>query len=85
MQYTYKTKGTCSQMISFEVNDGKVSNVQFFGGCNGNLKGIGALVEGMNVDDVIARVEGIKCGPKATSCPDQLAKALKEAKEAKEA
>lgn len=82
MQYTYKTKGTCSQMISFEVNDGKVSNVQFFGGCNGNLKGIGALVEGMNVDDVIARVEGIKCGPKATSCPDQLAKALKEAKEA---
>ena len=85
MQYTYKTKGTCSQMISFEVNDGKVSNVQFIGGCNGNLKGIGALVEGMNVDDVIARVEGIKCGPKATSCPDQLAKALKEAKEAKEA
>lgn len=82
MQYTYKTKGTCSQMISFEVNDGKVSNVQFLGGCNGNLKGIGALVEGMNIDDVIARVEGIHCGMKATSCPDQLAKALKEAKNA---
>lgn len=69
-------------MISFEVADGKVSNVQFFGGCNGNLKGIGALVEGMDIDDVISRVEGIKCGMKATSCPDQLAKALKEAKNA---
>ena len=82
MQYSYKTKGTCSQMINFEVVDGKVTNVQFLGGCNGNLKGIAALVEGMPVDDVIARVEGIQCGMKATSCPDQLAKALKEAKNA---
>lgn len=82
MQYTYRTKGVCSQMISFEINDNKLSNVQFFGGCNGNLKGIGALVEGMDIDDVIARVEGIKCGMKSTSCPDQLAKALKEAKNA---
>ncbi len=82
MQYTYKTKGVCSQLISFEVEDNKVSNVQFFGGCNGNLKGIGALVEGMDIDDVIARVEGIKCGMKATSCPDQLAQALKSAKNA---
>ena len=80
MEYTYKTKGTCSQMISFTVEDGKVHNVSFYGGCNGNLKGIGALVEGMNIDDVIARVEGIRCGMKATSCPDQLAQALKEAK-----
>ena len=80
MQYTYKTKGTCSREISFEVENGKVSNVQFFGGCNGNLKGIGALVEGMNIDDVIASVEGITCGMKSTSCPDQLAQALKEAK-----
>ena len=80
MQYTYKTRGVCSQMISFEVEDNKVTNVQFFGGCNGNLKGIGALVEGMDIDDVISRVEGIKCGMKQTSCPDQLAKALKEAK-----
>ena len=80
MQYTYKTKGTCSQMINFEVEDGKVKNVQFFGGCNGNLKGIAALVEGMDIDDVIARVEGVKCGMKSTSCPDQLAQALKEAK-----
>ena len=82
MEYTYKTKGTCSQMISFEVEDNKVSNVQFFGGCNGNLKGIGSLVEGMNIDEVIARVEGIKCGMKSTSCPDQLAQALKAAKNA---
>lgn len=82
MTYTYKTSGTCSQQISFDVENGKVSNVQFFGGCNGNLKGIGALVEGMNIDDVITRVEGITCGMKATSCPDQLAKALKAAKNA---
>ena len=79
MQYTYKTSGTCSREISFEVENGKVKNVQFFGGCNGNLKGIGALVEGMDIDEVIARVEGIHCGMKSTSCPDQLAKALKEA------
>jgi len=80
MEYTYKTKGTCSQMISFNVEDGKVHNVSFYGGCNGNLKGIGALVEGMDIDEVIARVEGIRCGMKATSCPDQLAQALKAAK-----
>ena len=82
MQYSYKTKGTCSQVINFEVVDGKVANVQFLGGCNGNLKGIAALVEGMPVDEVISRVEGIQCGMKPTSCPDQLAKALKEAKNA---
>ena len=78
MQYEYKTKGTCSQRIFFEVENGKVKNVQFVGGCNGNLKGIAALVEGMDVEEVIRRVEGIHCGMKATSCPDQLAKALKE-------
>ena len=82
MEFTYKTKGTCSQMISFELNDNKVSKVQFYGGCNGNLKGIASLVEGMDVDEVIARVEGICCGMKATSCPDQLAQALKAAKNA---
>ena len=80
MQYTYKTKGTCSREINFEVENGKVKNVQFIGGCNGNLKGIAALVEGMDIDDVIARVEGVTCGPKSTSCPDQLAQALKAAK-----
>ena len=79
MQYEYKTKGTCSQRILFDVEEGKVKNVQFIGGCNGNLKGIAALVEGMNVEEVISRVEGIRCGMKSTSCPDQLAQALKEA------
>ena len=80
MQYEYKTSGVCSQRIFFEVEGNKVKNVQFVGGCNGNLKGIAALVEGMDIDDVIARVEGVKCGMKATSCPDQLAQALKTAK-----
>ena len=77
MEYSYKTHGTCSREIAFEIEDGKVKNVQFFGGCNGNLKGIGALVEGMEVAEVIRRVEGIRCGTKVTSCPDQLAQALK--------
>ena len=81
MQFEYKTKGTCSQHILFDIEDGKVMNVQFLGGCNGNLKGISALVEGMDVDEAISRLEGITCGPKNTSCPDQLATALKEAKE----
>ena len=78
--YEYKTKGTCSQRILFDVENGKVKNVQFIGGCNGNLKGIAALVEGMDIDDVIARVQGVTCGMKATSCPDQLAQALIAAK-----
>ena len=81
MQFEYKTQGTCSQRIFFDIEDGKVKNVQFLGGCNGNLKGIGSLVEGMDVDTIIARLEGTTCGLKATSCPDQLAKALKAAKE----
>ena len=80
--YQYKTKGTCSQMIYFDLEDGKVRNVQFLGGCNGNLKGIGALVDGMAIEDVIAKLQGIRCGMKQTSCPDQLAKALMEAKNA---
>ena len=78
--YEYKTKGTCSQRILFDIEDGKVKNVQFIGGCNGNLKGIAALVEGADIDDVIARVQGIRCGMKQTSCPDQLAQALIAAK-----
>lgn len=81
MQFEFKTRGTCSQMIYFDIEDGKVRNLRFVGGCNGNLKGIGALVEGMDVDTVIEKVEGIRCGMKSTSCPDQLAKALKQAKE----
>ena len=78
MQYEYRTKGTCSQTILFEVDDNKVKNVIFIGGCNGNLQGIGRLVEGMDIHEVIERLEGIRCGMKQTSCPDQLAKALSE-------
>ena len=79
MQYDYKTKGTCSQRIIFDIDNGVLHNVQFLGGCNGNLKGIGSLVEGMNAEEVIERLEGTTCGMKSTSCPDQLAKAIKEA------
>ena len=82
MHYEYQTKGTCSRSNMFDVENGKVTNVQFIGGCNGNLKGIGALVEGMDIDEVIKRVEGVTCGMKSTSCPDQLAQALKSAKNA---
>ncbi len=73
----YKTNGTCSTNINFDVEDGKLKNVSFTGGCNGNLKGISKLVEGMKVEDVIEKLEGTKCGFKSTSCPDQLAQALK--------
>ena len=76
----YKTKGVCSQRISFDVVDGKLKNVTFLGGCNGNLQGIGRLVEGMELDEAISRLEGIRCGFKTTSCPDQLAQALKNYK-----
>ncbi len=76
MRYTYKTNGTCSRAINFDVNEGIVSNVEFVGGCSGNTKGISALVEGMRVEDVIDRLKSIKCGFKTTSCPDQLAIAL---------
>lgn len=79
MIINYTTSGTCSRQINVEVEDGIVKSCEFIGGCNGNLKGICSLVKGMKVEDVIARVEGITCGPKNTSCPDQLAKALKQA------
>ncbi len=81
MHFEYKTKGTCSQMIYFDVVEGKVHNVEFLGGCNGNLQGLSKLVEGMNIDDVIERISNIHCGSKPTSCPDQLSCALKEAKQ----
>ena len=81
MDVRYKTRGTCSQLIEFSIDDeGRLHDVRFTGGCNGNLKGIGALVEGMDADEVISRLEGTRCGMKNTSCPDQLAKALREAK-----
>lgn len=74
----YRPKGTCSMEINYEVEDGIVTALSFVGGCNGNLKGISNLVVGMKVEDVINRLEGITCGFKSTSCPDQLAYALKE-------
>ncbi|MCH5189942.1 MAG: TIGR03905 family TSCPD domain-containing protein [Oscillospiraceae bacterium] len=79
MKYTYRTTGTCSREITFKLEDGIVKNISFQGGCNGNLKGVSSLAEGQNAEDVIKRLEGIKCGFKNTSCPDQLATALKEA------
>ena len=79
MRYTYRTQGTCSQAIEFEIEDGIVKNVQFYGGCNGNTQGVSALVEGMKVEDVLQRLEGIRCGFKNTSCPDQLCRAIREA------
>lgn len=77
--YTYQTKGTCSRQISFELQDGKVHNVAFVGGCNGNLKGISKLVEGRDAKEIIALLKGNLCGNKPTSCPDQLALALEAA------
>lgn len=82
MTYTYRTKGTCSRAIQLELDGDIVTNVEFIGGCHGNTQGVSRLVEGMTVDEVIQRLEGIRCGDKPTSCPDQLAKALKEAKQA---
>ena len=79
MEFQYKTKGTCAREITFELEDGIVKNVSFFGGCNGNLKGIAALVEGKKAEEIIPLIKGIKCGFKPTSCPDQLASALTEA------
>lgn len=78
MEYTYKTRGTCSSIIEFEVVDGLVRNVRFTGGCNGNLKAVAALVEGMPKERVIEILRGIRCGHKDTSCGDQLARALEE-------
>lgn len=73
----FKTKGVCASKIHVDVKDGIVTSVKFDGGCNGNLKGIGSLVEGMEVNRAIKKLEGIRCGMKSTSCPDQLAQSLK--------
>ena len=76
----YQTSGTCSQQIDLDIDDdGRVWNVQFLGGCNGNLQGIGRLVNGMKVEDIKERLAGIRCGYKNTSCPDQLSRALEQA------
>ncbi|MBQ8459331.1 TIGR03905 family TSCPD domain-containing protein [bacterium] len=77
----YQTHGTCCQMMQVALQDGKILDAEFFGGCNGNLKGIKNLIKGMTVDEVIERLQGITCGPKSTSCPDQLAKCLIEYKQ----
>lgn len=79
-QITYNTHGTCSRQINLEVENNIVTNISFVGGCSGNTQGICALVVGMNVEDVIERLRGIKCGFKPTSCPDQLAQALEQYK-----
>lgn len=78
MEYVYKTHGTCSTEIHIELEDGIVKDVAYVNGCNGNTQGIASLVRGMRAEDVIRRLEGIRCGMKSTSCPDQLARALKE-------
>ena len=77
---TYKTQGVCSSAIDFDVKDGKVYNVRFTGGCSGNTQGVSALIDGMDVDEAITKLSGIHCGYKSTSCPDQLAQALKDCK-----
>lgn len=75
---TYSTRGTCSLRIKFEVDNNIIKYVEFVGGCSGNTQGISRLVEGMNINEAISRLEGIRCGARSTSCPDQLANALKE-------
>ena len=75
----YRTKGVCSRTIKLELDRDTIRSVEFVGGCSGNTQGVARLVEGMKVDDAIARIEGIKCGPRPTSCPDQLAQALRQA------
>ena len=87
MKYEYQTRGTCSTRILLDVEENKLTRVEYIGGCNGNLQGISRLVSGMDIDEVIARLRGIRCGMKETSCPDQLANALLQIKDklAKEA
>ncbi len=83
MYYTYRTKGTCSRAISFNIDENDVvTNVEFVGGCDGNLQGISRLVDGMTGDEILSKCKGILCGNKPTSCPDQLAQAVVAAREA---
>lgn len=79
MTINYTTRGVCSRQITIEITNGIIDSVKFLGGCHGNTQGISALVKGMKVEDAISRLEGIDCGGRGTSCPDQLAKALKQA------
>ena len=82
MKYNFQPRGVCSRMITLDVEDNKIKSCAFMGGCNGNLQGISSLVKGMDVDEAIAKLEGIDCAGRGTSCPDQLAKALKAIKNA---
>ena len=87
MKFAYRPRGVCSRLMEFEVENDKVVSITVTGGCDGNLKGISSLLQGMPVDEVISRLEGIRCGGKPTSCPDQIARALKayQAKQAEHA
>lgn len=82
MKITYRPKGVCSQLMDIDIEDGKIESVKVTGGCSGNLQGISSLLKGMDVDEAISRMEGIRCGIKSTSCPDQIAQALKQYKNA---
>lgn len=79
MKYTYNAKGVCSKQYTIDLEDGIIKDIEIIGGCNGNLKGIKALITGMKAEDVINKLEGIECGFKETSCPDQISKALRQA------
>lgn len=75
---SFRPRGVCTREINYEIEDGKIKDIYFIGGCEGNLKGIASLIKGMEVEEVIDRLEGITCGPRKTSCPDQLTKALRQ-------
>ncbi len=77
--YSYKTRGVCSRQIDFEIEDGKLKNVKFHGGCNGNTQGLSKLLEGMDAAEAVKRLKGTNCSMRGTSCPDQLARAVEEA------
>ena len=79
MKYVYNTTGTCCKQFGIEIEDNKLVNLEFSSGCNGNLQGICALVKGMDIDEIIGKIDGIRCGSRATSCPDQLALCIEEA------
>lgn len=83
MHFEYKTEGVCSRVINFDIEDGVIRNVEFTGGCNGNLKAISTLVDGMTVEEMEKKLRGIRCGHRQTSCSDQLARAVMSATEAK--
>ena len=82
MTYRYKTRGVCARSLTFDLEDGVIHTVRFEGGCSGNTQGVAALVEGLTAEEAIRRLQGIRCGMKSTSCPDQLATALQEALQA---